>query len=163
MEKVNGWRFVRRLLLLTVVLILLVACSVQVRAVLPGEEAGLTKENFASVAVQLEAVARAEGRSIADRMMHNALSGAMSRTASAAAFETQTDGTLNVIVVPESRPALSVEQWLLIAFGLFAAGILAVSVCRQVKKQRSVVYKPMRTVPVQRSYYADYGTARTYR
>ena len=160
------------MLLVAVVLVLLVACSAEVHAngepmpketAVSADEAGLTKENFSAVAVQLEAVARAEGRAISDRMLHAAFSAAAARNTPAVTPAGASEGTLNVIVVPESRPSVSLEKVLLAAFLLFSAVLTAVSVYLRRRKQRRSVYKPIRTAPAPRNYYANYGTVRTYR
>ena len=175
MERINYWRFLRRVLLLAVVLILLVACSAQVKAenepfsaeadaaALHVEEAGLTEENFSAVAVQLKAVARTQGRSISERMMHTALRTAAAQTENAVTPITVREGNLNVIVVPEKEPVLTLERVFVLAFVIFAAVLFAISVHTRTKKQRRSVYKPMRVASEPNNYYARYNTVRTYR
>ncbi len=176
LEKINYWRLLRRAILLAVVLVLLVACSAQVKAeneplsteqdavgAVPVQEAGLTEENFSAVAVQLKAVARAEGCSISDRMMHTALRAAAAQTETAVTPMVAREGNLNVIVVPKEKPTVSVEKIFVLAFVIFASVLMMISVCTRSRKMRRTVYKPMRMSPVQNSYYARYNTVRTYR
>ena len=173
MDRINYWRFLRRVLLLAVVLILLVACSAQVKAengsssttegAVPVVEAGLSEENFSAVAVQLKAVARAEGRSISDRMMHAAFSAAAAQSENAITPTAAYEGGLNVIVVPEKKPVLSLEKVFVLLFIAFVSVLMAVSVYVRAGKQRRSVYKPMRAASVPNNYYARYNTARTYR
>ena len=170
LDYINYWRFLRRVLLLAVVLILLVACSAQVKAETESisaeaetavqvsmQEAGITEDNFSAVSVQLKAVARAEGRSIADRMMHSAMCAAITESENAITASVS-EGGLNVIVVPEENPAVSLDKVLLLGFIVFVLLLMAVSAYTRSQKVRRTVYKPMRTVPVQTNYYAKYST-----
>ena len=118
-RQLSVWRVMRRICTVILVLILLVACSAQVHAegentagedVLTAmsedavEETGLTEENFAAVAAQLSAVARADGRSSADRMIDSAFSEAAALQVSEAAPVTAAaESSVNVIVVPEAK------------------------------------------------------------
>lgn len=176
LEKINYWRVLRRVIVLAISLILLVACSAQVHAenepfptedgnVVPAsaETQGLTEENFSAVAVQLEAVARSEGRSIADRMMHTALSAAAVQAENAVTPAAVQTGNLSVIVVPEKNPVFTPEKIIIFSCVILIAAVMAAVVCAHSRKSRRTVYKPMLAGRAQTNFYANYGTVRTYR
>ena len=172
MDKQRYWRILRRIVTLLAVLIMLVACSAQVRAegeekdglaelsAAVVEESGLTKENFSAVAVQLEAVARADGRLSADRMLYTAFSEAaalqVGENVPAAA-----ESGINVIVVPEKKTAPDMKQLVPFFAVIAAAGVMLISVRR--RHIRGTVYKPMRRELSGGNPYAGYGMVRTYR
>ena len=164
MSQMNYWRLLRRIATVFLVLVLLVACSAQVRAENTSvelSETGLTEENFSAVAVQLSAVARAEGRVSANQMLYSAFNAASALQVSENIPAAAADSGVNVIVVPEKKTAPTFQQFL----PYLAAVLLAVVMFSTVRRRsvRSVVYKPMRVNTAQRNPYADYGLVRTYR
>ena len=177
-RQLSVWRVMRRICTVILVFILLVACSAQVHAegedtagedVLTAmaedtvEETGLTEENFAAVAAQLSAVARADGRSSADRMIYSAFSEAAALQVSEAAPVTAAaESSVNVIVVPETKAHVSFAKLLPFLLAAAAAGILLGTAVHR-KAMRGTVYKPMCADTARRNPYADYGMVRTYR
>ena len=173
MDKQKFLRILRRTVTVLAVLVMLVACSAQVRAedeqntdpaalaaeVL--EETGLTAENFSAIAVQLEAVARADGRLSADRMLYAAFQEAAALQVSEAVPAAAVESGVNVIVVPEKRSAPTAGQLLPFLAVVAAAGVMLFAVRR--KNVRGTVYKPMRTRAAGTNPYAGYGMVRTYR
>ena len=173
MDKQRYWRVLRRIVTVLAVLVMLVACSAQVRAegeetetlaalsAAAAEEAGLTEENFSAVAVQLAAVARADGRLSADRMLYTAFSEAAALQVGENVPAAVESG-INVIVVPEKKTAPTFQK-LLPFFAVIAAAGTMFWVMRRKTVRGMVVYKPMRRELSGGNPYAGYGMVRTYR
>ena len=165
MSQFKYFSLLRRIVTVLLVLAMLVACSAQVRAEgLPAvpDESGLTQEQFSAVAVQLSAVARAEGRASADQMLYSAFDAAAALQVSESLPAAASESHVNVIVVPEKKAAPTFQQLL----PYLAAVILVAAVMRSAlrrKASRGVVYKPLRANSAQRNPYAGYGLVRTSR
>lgn len=124
------------------------------------EVLGLTEENFSAVAVQLEAVARAQGRSMANQMLYDGF-GEVSVLAEGTQSTAVSGSSLNVITVSRVDRSAAFAAWLpyiLAAIGT-ASAALALRVRRRQRGGR-VVYKLLK---VSARPYMQYTVQRTYR
>lgn len=121
---------------------------------------GLTEENFSAVAVQLEAVARAEGRSTANQMLYDGFQ-QVSVLAKGTQRASASGSSLNVIAVSRTDSRAAFAAWM--PYILAALGMIFMAFVLRVKRRQRggrVVYKPLK---VNARPYMQYTVLRTYR
>ena len=169
MQKEVCVRFVRRIFMAVLVLLLLLLFNVQVMAEESTATAAMSEntDSYTAVAAQLEAVARAEGRSSADKMLYASfLEASVLHEASAAEFAAVDLTGAAVENLTESGSVLANGLWTvpaaaaLVVFGLLLA---AAGVYRRGTAGRRTVYKPMRRSGVRPAPYLRYTVQHTYR
>ena len=168
MQKEVCVRFVRRVFMAVLVLLLLLLFNVQVMAEESAAAAAMPEntDSYTAVAAQLEAVARAEGRSAADKMLYASfLEASVLHEASAAEFAAVDLTGAAVQNTTESSSVLADGLWTvpaaaaLVVFGLLAAA----GIYRRGTAGRRTVYKPMRRSGVRPAPYLRYTVQHTYR
>ena len=168
MQKEVCVRFVRRVFMAVLVLLLLLLFNVQVMAEESAATAAMPEntDSYTAVAAQLEAVARAEGRSAADKMLYASfLEASVLHEASAAEFAAVDLTGAAVENTTESGSLLANGLWTvpaaaaLVVFGLLAAA----GIYRRGTAGRRTVYKPMRRSGVRPAPYLRYTVQHTYR
>ena len=168
MQKEVCVRFVRRIFMAVLVLLLLLLFNVQVMAEESAATAAMPEntDSYTAVAAQLEAVARAEGRSAADKMLYASfLEASVLHEASAAEFAAVDLTGAAVENMTESGSLLANGLWTvpaaaaLVVFGLLAAA----GIYRRGTAGRRTVYKPMRRSGVRPAPYLRYTVQHTYR
>lgn len=166
MEKKLNLRILRRMCMGLLALLLMGFATLHVMAETPkaasdsAESTALTQENFAAVAVQLEAVARSEGKAIANQMLYasmqsvSAMSAPMDARSAAVPFE-NSENTPPVVVHTEAENTWSfsgILPFLLVAIVAVGAMLVAFSTLQQGGRSNvSHVYRPMR----RRNFYED--------
>ena len=168
MQKEVCVRFVRRVFMAVLVLLLLLLFNVQVMAEESTATAAMPEntDSYTAVAAQLEAVARAEGRSAADKMLYASfLEASVLHEASAAEFAAVDLTGAAVENTTKSGSLLANGLWTvpaaaaLVVFGLLAAA----GIYRRGTAGRRTVYKPMRRSGVRPAPYLRYTVQHTYR
>ena len=168
MQKEVCVRFVRRIFMAVLVLLLLLLFNVQVMAEESAATAAMPEntDSYTAVAAQLEAVARAEGRSAADKMLYASfLEASVLHEASAAEFAAVDLTGAAVENTTESGSLLANGLWTVpAAAALVVFGLLAVAgIYRRGTAGRRTVYKPMRRSGVRPAPYLRYTVQHTYR